>query len=446
MIKLVAEVASGAWAALLVLTALGTRWRRPAPGPASLALRGEPPAVVSLLAGRLDRDGYPATVLDLVARGWIGLGEAEPGRVTCRPAEGRAGDPGLTGYERRALAHVEFRAAGLGVVPGTALDDGFELGEDEFRRQFENEVRADARGRGLLRSRIGRGTLALLEAAGVASLTLTAAAVAPHHAAGGIAIVAFIYLGLLRVPWVLYRHTRPSPAGRAALAGWLGFRVALTGGQSGPMAGAAMLASAGDRGIAYAAALGAAPDAVAAFSSASDRGYAWSSLGGSWRRVPLGSPRARYVPGVPALAGTAALGCLFAAMNLLILTWFGPRWAAGFVVFPGCIWWGTVIWVYGCAARAARLPRLAEFDGQIVKMWDVSDGDGGTTHCIAIDDGVREQAWAFAVGERHYAACRTGRLVHARVDPRRNQVLGLSPAGAPGDQVAAMRPGAGRRT
>ena len=44
----------------------------------------EPPAVVSLLAKRLDRDGFGVTLADLAARGWFGLsGHAragEPGR------------------------------------------------------------------------------------------------------------------------------------------------------------------------------------------------------------------------------------------------------------------------------------------------------------------------------------------------------------------------------
>jgi len=143
MITLAVEVTSGAWLALLALTALRTRWWRPAPGPASLTLRGEPPAVVGLLAGRLHRNGYPATLLDLAARGWIGLGEAEPSRVRCHPAAppGDRGLPALTDYERRALAHLEFR------------------------RRFEDEVRADARDRELTRGRIGRGTLTLLVAA-----------------------------------------------------------------------------------------------------------------------------------------------------------------------------------------------------------------------------------------------------------------------------------------
>ena len=40
----------------------------------------EPPAVVSLLAGNLDAYGYPATLLDLAARGWLRLAGPEVGR------------------------------------------------------------------------------------------------------------------------------------------------------------------------------------------------------------------------------------------------------------------------------------------------------------------------------------------------------------------------------
>lgn len=41
---------------------------------------GEPPAVISLLAGHLDDTGYQATLLDLAARGWFTLAGEEPGR------------------------------------------------------------------------------------------------------------------------------------------------------------------------------------------------------------------------------------------------------------------------------------------------------------------------------------------------------------------------------
>ncbi len=424
------EALSCAWVILIALTALCTLPWRPAPGRPSLTPRDEPPAVVSLLAGRLDRDGYPATLLDLAARGWIGLDEAEPSRVVCRPAAGRADDPGLTAYERRALAHLEFRAAGMGAVPGTALDSGFDAGEEEFRKLFRDEVRADARDRGLLRSRIGRGTLTLLEVAGVGCMVLADTAAVRHHAGGGIIMVSFAYVIFLEAPWGLYRLTRLTRPGRAALAEWLGFRVALIGSRSGRTAGTAMLAVAGDRRIAYAAALGAAPDAVAAFSSSADRDHAWSSFGGSWHRVLLGSPQANLVPGPLMLAGVTAYGCLYAVIVVAAWMTSGPLWAVGLAVIPGSSFWLPAIWVYGGAVRASRRPRFAEFDGQVLKRWTQSDGDNGTDHCIAIDDGMSQRGWALIVGSRTYADAKAGTLVHVRVDPRRNQLIAMTPAGA----------------
>jgi hypothetical protein len=372
------EVLSCAWLIAIALTALCTRPWRPAAGRPSLCPRGEPPAVVSLLAGRLARDGYPATLLDLAARGWIGLDEAEPSRVMCRPGAGRADGPGLTAYERRALAR----------------------------------------------------TLALLEAAGAGCLALADTATVRHHATGDIILVTFTYLVFLQVPWALYRRTRLTRAGRAALAEWLGFRVALIGSRTGRTAGTAMLAVAGDRRIAYAAALGAAPDAVAAFSSSADRDHAWSSFGGSWHRVLLGRADTRYMPGPLGLAGITAFGCFYGGIVLVVLAAEGPLWAAGVAVFPGCTWWIPAIWVYRSAARAARLPRIAEFDGQVLRRWTQSDGDNGIDHCIAIDDGVSQRAWALVVGSQTYAGARAGTLVHVRVDPRRNQLIAIAPAGA----------------
>jgi len=97
----------------------------------------EPPAVVSLLARRLDRDGFAVTLADLAARGWFRLDgtprPADPGvgpvmypvmgPVMCRvPAETPA-EP-LAPYERRVMAHVALRAGVQGEVPAPALSDG----------------------------------------------------------------------------------------------------------------------------------------------------------------------------------------------------------------------------------------------------------------------------------------------------------------------------------
>ena len=85
------------------------------------------PAVISLLAGRLDKDGYAATLLDLAARGWLRLTRGQrPCDVRRHPGRARApGRNGLTAYERRAFAHAVLRAGGQHQFPAAALADGF---------------------------------------------------------------------------------------------------------------------------------------------------------------------------------------------------------------------------------------------------------------------------------------------------------------------------------
>ncbi len=437
-----AEAAACGWLGLIALVAASTWPRRPGPAPASLALRGEPPALVSLLAGDLQRDGYAATLLDLAARGWFRMEEIEPGRVLCRlpvpePQDGPAVDEreNLTAYERAAVAHLGFRAAGTGIVPGAALGSGFEPDENEFHTAFADEVRADASRRGLTRRRIGRGTHALLAAAGIPAAVLTAAALARHGAPVLLALAwpVFGYAVILRLPAALRRHTVLTRAGRAAAAEWLGFRMAVTGSRSRPTAGTALLAADGDRRIGYAAALGAAPAAVAAF--AEDGDHLWSSYGGRWHRVTVGTTDEAYVPGVILLGAVTAVGVLPVTMTLILALQAGLLWAGLFALLPGSVWAGTLWILVRCAARARRLPPFAEFDGQILQrrtMIIKGDENSETTrYCVVIDDGEREQAWALSVAYQAYASSRPGILVHVQVDPRRNHLIAMSPAALP---------------
>jgi hypothetical protein len=111
-----------------------------------------PPAVVSLLARRLDWSGFGATLVDLAARGWfevrVPAGPAGPtgpgGPALCViPAETPGGP--LIPFERRVVAHVALRAGARGEVPAPALSDGFGGGETEFMSGFRAEVDAEAR-------------------------------------------------------------------------------------------------------------------------------------------------------------------------------------------------------------------------------------------------------------------------------------------------------------
>ena len=90
MLWYAAAAALALWLLLLGYAAVAARPRWTRPAPPSLALRAEPPAVVSLLAGRADRDAFPATVLDLAARGWLVLDHRSSGQ----PVAGLTGPSG----------------------------------------------------------------------------------------------------------------------------------------------------------------------------------------------------------------------------------------------------------------------------------------------------------------------------------------------------------------
>jgi hypothetical protein len=84
MLLIISVATAAGWLLALLAGMAAPRSPRPAAGRAAMVPAGtvapgsdEPPAVISLLAGNLDAYGYPATLLDLAARGWLRL--AGPG-------------------------------------------------------------------------------------------------------------------------------------------------------------------------------------------------------------------------------------------------------------------------------------------------------------------------------------------------------------------------------
>ena len=191
----------------------------------------EPPAVISLLAGRLDKLGFGVTLIDLVAPGWFGvdgpLGPAlagpagawgPAGPAMCVVAAETPAGP-LAPFERRVVAHVALRAGARGEVPAPALSDGFEGGETEFMKAFREEVDADARQRGLTRPRLSGRRIGLLCAlllipAGALLIAVTAAY--RHHA------LAYAGLSYLAGCWVTGGIGITAPAARRARRRWTG--------------------------------------------------------------------------------------------------------------------------------------------------------------------------------------------------------------------------------
>jgi hypothetical protein len=448
MLIIVSAVTVGPWLALwMVLAVRAAISARAGYGPPE---RGgpEPPAVVSLLAGRLDALGYRATLLDLAARGWFWLDGQGGGPVMCVLGE-TPPDAELTGYERLAYGHVVTRAGGRRDVPAAALSDGFAAdaasggasgtsgtvrisgtgggavadAKDIFMAAFREEVIADSRQRGLTRPRLSEPAGCLLWVA--AFVPAVACGLALHaHRSHAYWIPVAGFLALCVVTSIAVKGEKLTPAGRAALRGWRDRCP-------GPVATTFAPGQRPGREVAYAAALGRATPAVELFSGTpgQPRGKAiWSGYGGSWRQITLGDPQPRGVLNVGSVMLSIVAVVLVALLPATIVTAVvahGELRAAAFGVLACDV--AIALWL---GAKDASVPAFAEFDGQVVEAWleeESGENSASTYPCLAIDDGVRDRAWVFAVTAEQYRRFAPGMLVHARVNPRRNRLLDISP-------------------
>jgi hypothetical protein len=413
----------------------------------------EPPAVVSLLAGRLDRDGFGVTLADLAARGWFRLsGTPGPagaaGPVMCVVSAETPDEP-LAPYERRVLAHVARRAGVRGEVPAPALSDSFEGGEPAFMKAFREEVTADAEQRGLRRPwlsgrRIGLLVLVLFVPAGAAALALSGA-----HRSYPLAWPAVSWFVLSLVTARVGVSRRPSAAGRAVMERWhtaademrRGATAsyagdARTGGyagdaQTGAYAGGAY--AGGARTGAYSAALGRAPGAVAAF-AASGKDLVWSSYRGSWQQLPVETRGGSWPVAIVAIVAII----------------FGPMAYIGGVIWlftAGLGWIGTRVLELTAAAIAIAIalwavrrmaPRFAEFDGQVIRQTFIEHDEDPDEYRVVVDDGVKPTAWDLQVPAPSWRLLTPGTFVHARVNLHNREVT-IDPVEPP----AVARPLAG---
>jgi Predicted membrane protein (DUF2207) C-terminal domain len=274
---LVATVAAVVlWVLLLLGVAFATRARGVDPGPATMELGEEPPAVVDLLTNewRVTADAVPATLLDLAARDYLDLEQYGPGGTVCRVR--RTSGEGLEACERMVLDHVAGLAVD-GVGPPEALTTGPQDQSSRWWRGFQRAVVGDARERGLARDRWSGSAKAFLRAA-----ALVPAGLGVLYAAGGL---DFGTIGAGLVIWVvltsaikLFGDQRDTPAGAEAAARRLGVRDHLGRNEVFPTLPPASVAI-WDRYVGYGAALGVATAAVHALPmGAEDDHRAWSAL------------------------------------------------------------------------------------------------------------------------------------------------------------------------
>lgn len=323
----------GLTVALMMWAAVATRPPRLAAVAPTPELGAESPAVASLLTNGfvVGPPAAVATLLDLVARGWLRIEHAEHEVVVLTDRRGREGDV-LTKYEQQVLNHIHRLTAGtLSGVSGAGVEiAGLRLSRRWWRR-FTAAVASDAQRLGLTTRRWN----AL--AVGLPAATLVLAAMTwwtsvrngeNERVADSLlprAIATAVGVGLLAAAWRTYRRARsraqrPTTDGLTRAAHWMSLRAWMEPrGFEGASAGTANNAS---RALAYAAAVGLAERAADELPIVpEDDRLAWSNATGEWHvvrvRYPFRPGYGRH-PAVMLAVGLVGGGALFALHRFLL--------------------------------------------------------------------------------------------------------------------------------
>ncbi len=409
--------------------------------PPTMDLGPEPPAIAALLCNDYDvrTETAPATLLDLAARDVITLEEVQPGQTICRvppePPEAEA----LAPFERHVLTALRAKAVD-GVIPATALTTGTEDASARWHRELARLVVADAQRRGLTVDRWPKRVVQLVGAGVVVIVGLFLLSARIGGDAGDRPVVTGIALaialgGTALITAIAGRMQRsiaqrPTPAGRAAEARWLGVRAHLAQDEQLGVLPPASVKLYG-RHFAYAAGFGLADHAVTALPfGEEDDHLAWSAQGGRWRRVRVRYPRVRPPawgrhPAVGTLEGVVAAG----GSGYLVARLVGDDSTVELVAvtvlaFP--LLWG--LWTLSVAIPDLFTTRPVT--GTVLRCRTrrrlLSTSNPPKHWCyVAIDDGTRDRVAAFRVTEDRYGSVRQGQAVTADVTPRLGYVRAL---------------------
>ena len=341
---------------LLVLTALlllragiATRPPRLTAATTSNELGNESPAVTSLLTNGfvVTPPAANATLLDLVARGWLRIEQAEHEVVLLTDRRGRAGDV-LAPYEQQVLNHVHRQTAGLLTgVSGAGIEiAGLRLPRKWWRR-FTKAVVADSRRQGLSKRRwdvLALGppiiTCALSGFMWWRSVrTGPETAVVDSLQSRGVAVAVLIAILLVvrrLVKRIRSRAQRPTELGLERAAHWLSVRAWME--PRGFEGASATAANSTSRALAYAAALGLAERAAEELPVVpEDDRLAWSNATGEWHvvrvRYPFRPGYGRH-PAVMLLVGLLVGAGLVALQRFLLDVARGEALLSVFEEFP----------------------------------------------------------------------------------------------------------------
>jgi hypothetical protein len=458
----VAGIALAVWFALFSVVASATMPKLPDPGPETMELGPQSPAVANFLTSRWEvtTSAIAATLVDLAARDHVTIEQIGDGDNLVRLRS--RGDDVPNPYEQQVLALVRERAHG-GTVPARELSLGYGDAAERWWKTFRGSVIDEARGEGLARRRFSGVQVALLAVTLAVPFAIAGggfevygaaqrAAGEDFDAGGGLAVAAGLWVAVLVVGSRVLRGWRDTPAGSAAAARWLGVRDYLRHDDAfrdTPPAGVAIW----ERLLAYGTALGVAHASAAALPIGPTRDdEGWSPQRGLWREVRIEYPRrfaygdsprrAAIVSFLVLLAAAAAtivvargvLPIVLDAVEELTEEENGPgRWLLALVVAVFCI---PLTYLVLQLVRAAvilwrAVPDLNEtetFEGYVVRVpWHSRRDDNGPdrwepTGYVAVDDGTSDEVRALRYRRD---GIREGQVVRVSVTPRMRHVTSM---------------------
>ena len=365
----------------------------------------------------LSTAAYPATVCDLAGRGYLSTEEREPGQVWCRGAGTPPPRSALTAFEQRVLRDADAALAGTGSMPLEALAGRGQADLHGRWVPFADEVRAEARRRGLTTSRLPTAVRWLLRAgAGVVAVLVYLALHSRPHTGQPIALGAAFFALITPLYWV------------SVVAGRDRLTRAGTALASQPLPpGPGPVVRPGPR----------RPQRASQPRKAGQPTTAWSSFTGEWREVPVPPGGGQGLSPWVFFSVAAWLGLLCVPASFLpgMAGYLVPLLLAIAALAAGSQ--GTRRW-----AAARSLPSRTEFDGQVVARWVLNDTDpdkisgdeDAPQPCLAIDDGSR--TWSFGADWQEFHRVSIGDLVRVQARPRTSELLTLTRLTPAGSQAA----------
>lgn len=423
------------WILIVYLAARALRPRPVVPGPPTMELRPEPPAVVNLLVHgmRVTPAAALATLLDLAGRRYLEIFQPgpDPAQTLVRIARSDpAGLASLADFERKVLDRVQQLTGGQEYARMADLAERHAPGGFTWHRQFAAAVTEHAIRYRLAIGRTVGNTVGPLFvaffAAGAVDLALYGAlvpwtALARHQVVnplvlGGLAIAAVVgWFGIFGVLFACAALWLPrgslTPDGRRAAAHWLGVQEWLRRDEQFrtlPPAAVTMW----DRYLGYGVALDAAPGATVGLDLDVGRtDAAWVDRGGQRRQVGIRYHRVTLGFGIPArIRLTWAL--------FVLLYWLGGAALLGsYLAGLGAVAYAlavvAVLQVGRAGYRAVRalgdLTAPVTVTGPVLVVTPANTtGSPGSRYRLVVDDGHSDPLPGWVIGEKLAERCRPG--------------------------------------